>query len=371
MGWEDRDYYRQPRAGTGNAVLDWIINGSVPLFTAFGIRVRAHSTLLIMMGLVLIFGLGFGPTVAYRVQFVTSLFAVVLLHEFGHCFAARWTGGEANDILMTPLGGLAMTMARRKPWPTFVTVAGGPLVNVLICILCSLLLWAMIGVAPLTPGQFVGTFKEDISPGSSLLDIAGYLFFIHAISYFLLLFNLLPVFPLDGGQLLQSILWKPMGYYKSMMIALNIGLVGSALMVVVGLATFGSAGGGLLLIFIGLSCFMNCLQLRTVMRSQGPWAFSDEDEPDRGDYGFSGAAMTLVAATEKKAKGPGFFARKKAERNAAAEADEQQRVDEILAKVSASGMNSLSRSERNFLKKATENQRKRDAEKVAGRRRGD
>ncbi|QOV89533.1 rhomboid family protein [Humisphaera borealis] len=69
-------------------------------------------------------------------------------------------------------------------------------------------------------------------------------------------------------------------------------------------------------------------------------------------------------------RGPGIRARRKMEREAEAEAEEQKRVDEILAKVSSSGMNSLSRSERSFLKKATENQRKRDAAKVAARKRG-
>lgn len=366
MGWEDRDYYRQQRPSTGSSVLNWILFGSVPLFTAFNIRVRAHAMLIIFMGLILVFGLGFGSTVASRVQFVTALFGVVLLHEFGHCFAARWTGGQANEIMMTPLGGLAMTMARRRPWPTFVTVAGGPLVNVVICIVCSILLYIMIGIAPLTPGQFVGTFSDKLLRNSDLLQVAGYLFFIHAISYGLLIFNLLPVFPMDGGQLLQSILWKPMGYYRSMVLALNIGLVGSVIMMMVGLATFGSLGGGLLL-FIGLSCLMTCIQTRRAVREAGPWAFSDEDSPDYGDFGGGGYGGGVGLLKERKTQDR---ARKKAERQAESEAEEQKRVDEILAKVSASGMNSLSRSERNYLKKATENQRKRDEARATVRRRG-
>src|SRR3954469_15389972 len=155
MGWEDRPYYREGR-GTGNNPLLWLFYGSVPLFTAFGIRVRAHASLLIVCVLILVLGsgFGFGNGMADRVQLVTGLFAVVLLHEFGHCFAARWTGGSADEIVMTPLGGLAMTMARRRPWPTFVTVAGGPLVNVLICLVCGLILYLTIGIWPLGPWQF-------------------------------------------------------------------------------------------------------------------------------------------------------------------------------------------------------------------------
>ena len=78
------------------------------------------------------------------------------------------------------------------------------------------------------------------------------MFWIYGFSCGLLIFNMLPVYPLDGGQLLQSILWKPLGYYRSMMITLNIGLVGSVLMSMVGVASFGALCGGLLLILIAV-----------------------------------------------------------------------------------------------------------------------
>src|SRR3954468_2776303 len=103
MGWEDRPYYRD-RGGSGSLSnpLMWLLTGSVPLFTAFGIRVRAHASLLLMIVLVLLFGLGQGFTWQDRVQSMSILFGIILLHEFGHCFAAPSVGGEANDILMWP-----------------------------------------------------------------------------------------------------------------------------------------------------------------------------------------------------------------------------------------------------------------------------
>src|SRR5688572_11911965 len=154
MGWEDRDYYRDQSRGAMNP-LTWLFTGSVPLFTVFGIRVRAHASLLLVIVLVLLLGWGRNDTVAARVQSMTALFAIILLHEFGHCFAARWTGGSANEVMLTPLGGLAFTMARRRPWPTFVTVAGGPLVNVIICIVAGLALLAMGIYVPLNPYGFM------------------------------------------------------------------------------------------------------------------------------------------------------------------------------------------------------------------------
>lgn len=347
MGFQDRSYYRDRPSGGGlGGALTWITTGSVPLFTVFGIRVRAHASLIIIIGLVLLFGLGQGSNVQMRVQSMSILFLVILLHEFGHCFAARWTGGNANDILMTPLGGLAMAYARRKPWPQFVTVAGGPLVNVIICLICGAGLFFTIGVWPLGPWQF-GRFDEMLTPG--WFQVSSYLFWFYSVSYFLLLFNLLPIFPLDGGQLLQSILWKPMGYYKSMLLAVNIGIGGAVLMMMIGVATFGALMGGFLLIMIGLMCLMTCLNMRRTLLAEGQWGFSEEDAVD---YGAS-----LYNQPKRKAGIASKWNSRRHQKRQAAERAEQQSIDAILAKVSAKGMHSLSWWEKRTLKKATERQR--------------
>ena len=353
MAFQDRHYYRDGGGATGNPLM-WLLTGSVPLFTVFGIRVRAHALFLVFIGLVLLFGLGRGSTVQDRVVSMTILFGIVLLHEFGHCFAARWTGGSANDILMTPLGGLAMTMARRKPWPTFVTVAGGPLVNVVICILTAIVLLALGARVPLNPYGFWSG-----RPDPAWINVAFYLYWIYIVSYFLLLFNLLPVFPLDGGQLLQSILWKPMGYYKSMLLTVNIGLVGAVLLFMYGLGTLG-AGGGVLVIMISVFCFMNCLNMRRMLIAEGPWGFSEEDTID------------YSASLRDEPDRPSRLARwkeRKAEKQQAVERAEQRKIDAILAKVSAHGMQSLTWLEKRTLRKATERQRQHDAERESRYRR--
>src|ERR1700722_11507189 len=140
MGWQDRPYYRDG-GQAAKSPLSWLLNGSVPLFTAFGIRVRAHSSLVILAPLIIIFGIGnFGSSMGDRLEFIGALFLIVLLHEFGHCFTARWVGGHAEDILMSPIGGLAFAHPPRRPLPTFLTVAGGPAVNVALCILAGIYL---------------------------------------------------------------------------------------------------------------------------------------------------------------------------------------------------------------------------------------
>ncbi len=351
MAWQDRPYYRDGPAA--NNPLMWLVSGSVKLFTVFGIRVRAHASLIIVMLLVLLFGLGQGSTVEIRVQSMTILFAIVLLHEFGHCFAARWVGGEADEILMTPLGGLALAMAPRNPWGTFVTVAGGPLVNVLICLICGVGIYLLSHDVLLTPGSIWHHFS-DVKYG--WFDVYNYLYWIFVVSYFLLIFNLIPVYPLDGGQLLQSILWPKMGHYRSMLLTVNIGLVGSVIMFMVGIATFGSIGGGLLLIFIAISCFVNCLQQRWMTLANGP-----EDEATDGiDYS---AAYEIDPERKTKRRQSWSLKRaaKRAQRQVKDEQLEKVKIDAILAKVSAHGMQSLTWTEKRALHKATEHQRQRDA----------
>src|SRR5260221_2170667 len=241
------------------------MNGSVPLFTAFGIRVRAHVSLILLIGLTLLLG---GLTVkdfniAVRVQSMTILFAIILLHEFGHCFAARWVGGDAEDILMSPLGGLAMARPPHRPLPTFITVAAGPMVNVLICLLAALAMYLISGIDPWRPFELL--HRNHGVASNAWRDVTWYAYWVYLMSLGLLLFNLLPIFPLDGGQMLQSILWPKFGYYRSMMFACITGMIGA---VIVGL--FGIISFNLFLVFLAASGFLYCYSRRRELREVGP-----------------------------------------------------------------------------------------------------
>jgi len=339
MGIYDRPYYRE---GTGpiNNPLMWLVAGSVYLFTAFGIRVRAHASLIVCIVLVLIFGLGQGFTWQDRVQSMSILFIIVLLHEFGHCFAARWVGGEADEILMHPLGGLALTRPPRRPLPQFITVAGGPAVNLIICAICGAWMWMIFGWLPWDPFRFrpIGNFY-------SWMSVSRYVYWLYSVSWMIFCFNLLPIFPLDGGQMLQAILWPKLGYYKSMNFSCITGMVGSVLG-----GMYGIASGNLTLAIIAILGFSTCLNMRRQLLAAGPYAFSDE-----GDYSAAYEAQT------PRRKQASRWAQRRAAKAAQAERDEQQSIDAILAKVSAHGMHSLSWWEKRTLKKATERQRERDA----------
>lgn len=323
-------------------MFQWLLYGSVPLFTIFGIRVRAHASLVVIAVLIALLGLGEGySSLQYRVLFITVLFGVVLLHEFGHCFAARAVGGTADDILMTPLGGLAMASPPRRPLPTFITVIGGPLVNVLLMLGAAVVIYAG-GNSP-SWNPFVFGVPKDGHWTSSFV----YASMFFQLNYWLLLFNLLPSYPLDGGQLVQTLLWRPMGYYRSMLTSATVGIFGGAAMMAVGLLMAGS----LLLMLIGLSCLLTCVNLRQQLLAAGPYAFTEED----ADYSAASWRPDEVERMSRAAERE----QRRREREALEEAREQEKIDRILDKVAKHGMNSLTFFEKRALRKATERQRQR------------
>jgi Zn-dependent protease len=332
----------------------WLLSGSVSLGTWFGIHVRVHAFTLVVAAFFLITnGLGNWTD---TLTAMGLLFIIVLLHEFGHCFGSRLVGGQPTEILMHPLGGLASAGAPRRPWPTFFTVLAGPLVNVVICLLMAAAMmgirgsWHMILRNPLNLSR--DSFLSSIHASTTLYYYCSW---IYSISYGLLLFNLLPIFPLDGGQMLQSILWWKIGYYRATYFAAVTGMIGSAVA-----AAYGLVRGNGFLLFIAILGFQVCIQMYRELKANGPWAYQDEM-----DYGFGGAYGGAGTATARKLSARKIRKAKKLEREAEAE---QERIDAILAKVSAHGMQSLSWFEKRALKKATKHQRERDMELARSRR---
>ena len=354
MAWQDRPYYRDQSGSTGSPLM-WLLNGRVPLFTLFGIRVQAHSSLVIVIVLGLLFGLGKGMDVQDRVVGATVLFLIVLLHEFGHCFTARAVGGESDEIIMHPLGGLALSRLPHRWLPHLLTSAGGPAVNVLICLVTGVLLYFANGQVPWNPFNYA-PFLADRA--TSWLNVAMYAWWIYQMSWSLLVFNLLPIFPLDGGQMLQAVLWPKFGYYKSMMFSCVVGMVAAAIGAMVALATLNIG----LAILAGLG-FYYCHSIRRMLLANGPYEYESEDGVDySAAYDINAGRPTRGSARAAKRSA------RRAKKLADEEHSEQQRIDAILAKVSAHGMNSLSWLEKRTLKHATERQRQRELERSRLRR---
>jgi Zn-dependent protease len=142
------------------------------------------------------------------IEYVT-IFELVLLHEFGHVLACRQAGGMAERIVLWPLGGLAMVAPPVRPGPFVWTIAAGPLVNLVLF--------------PLTIGLvLLGRFS-----GLDLwaADAHRYLFAMAALNFSVLVVNLLPIYPLDGGQLLYGLLWWAIGRARGLTIGAALGLL--------------------------------------------------------------------------------------------------------------------------------------------------
>src|SRR3954449_10892254 len=154
-------------------------SGATKLFQVGGITVFIHWSWLV----VAVFEIG-GRTGSYssftwNVLEYLGLFGIVTAHEFGHALACRSVGGRADEILLWPFGGIAVIDPPPRPGATLWSIAAGPLVNV-----------ALIPV-----------FAVLLSVGRSFdPDAYGLIKALSWINFGLLIFNLLPIYPLDGGQ---------------------------------------------------------------------------------------------------------------------------------------------------------------------------
>jgi Zn-dependent protease len=191
-------------------------SGVIRLFRFAGIEVFLHFSWFLVAAIYISGYIRRYESPVWGVLEYISVFAIVLIHEFGHALACRQVGGIADRIVLWPLGGIAFVNPPRRPGAYLWSIAAGPLVNVIL--LPVLAFVSMMAQASL-PGSDVAVFFRDLN-------------FINAV---LLGFNLLPVFPLDGGQILRGLLWFPFGEIRSLQISSVIGLIGGAILGIVGL----------------------------------------------------------------------------------------------------------------------------------------
>lgn len=222
-------------------------SGSIRIFRLFGIDVYLHWSwfLIAVLRIEFIHYRQYSSPIWYVLEYL-ALFTMVLMHEFGHALACRQVGGEANQIVLWPLGGVAYVSPPQRPGAMLWSIAAGPLVNVV-----------------LFPILFTLWLCSDFLGGpDSFPDIHRFISTLLAIDIGLLVFNLAPVYPLDGGKILWSLLWFLFGRARSLMIATVIGFVGIGVFGLLGAlwmtADDGAQAGVWLLAvsaYMGLSCW--------------------------------------------------------------------------------------------------------------------
>ena len=190
------------------------MKGAIPLFRFAGIQVYLHFTWFIMA----IFEY---TQLSRRYQNpiwgaweYLALCGIVILHEFGHAFACRQTGGKADQIMLWPLGGVAYVSPPPRPGAYLWSIAAGPLVNVIL--------------VPIFFGLLI--LVGDIQFRIVHPDVYRFALTLVYMNILLLVFNLLPIFPLDGGQLVRGVLWIWMGRVRSLQVASVLGVAGAVML---------------------------------------------------------------------------------------------------------------------------------------------
>ncbi len=216
---------------------------SFRIATVAGIEVRIHVTFLLILGVfALLFAHDGGlEAAAFGTLFFLSLFLCVVLHEFGHAFAARAYGIRTPDITLYPIGGVArLERMPTSPWHELVIALAGPAVNVVI----AAILWIGVVRGYSFSDVFDPEMDEDFWSGLLRINI------------FLVLFNMIPAFPMDGGRVVRALLATWLPYATATMIAARIGQVLAVGFVVASFTTEASP----MLLVIGMFVFMGAQQ---------------------------------------------------------------------------------------------------------------
>jgi len=231
------------------------MGGTIKLFKFSGIQVYLHFSWFLVAAYEFTQRTGIYSSQIWAAYEYIALFGIVLLHEFGHALACRQTGGTADQIVLWPLGGIAFVNPPRRPGAMLWSIAAGPLVNVILFPILSLVL------ALARPGP-----EAIESPDLYLL-----IWHVWQINLGLLIFNMLPVYPLDGGQILRALLWFPFGEIRSLQIASVVGLIGGACLALFALWTWS--------FWIGLIAFF--ILSRAIAGWQYAKALVQEEEANR------------------------------------------------------------------------------------------
>ena len=261
--------------------------GSIRLFRFLGVEVFLHWSWFLIAVFEIQARAGRYSSISWNVLEYLALFAIVLTHEYGHALACRQVGGRANQIVLWPLGGVAYVDPPQRPGATLWSIAAGPLVNVAL----FPLLFAFMALT---------TVWKHTRP-----NLYQFAFAILVIDVVLFVFNILPIYPLDGGQILRSLLWFVIGRARSLTVSTLLGLVGIA-----GLFLFAvrssSVWIGIMAVFLVLNCWaglkhsLHLLRLAKLPHRTGlqcPWCHA---APPQGRFWICPECSTIIDLFESQ-----------------------------------------------------------------------
>src|ERR1035437_3037835 len=159
--------------------------GSIHLFRLAGVDLYLHWSWFLVAVFEIQSRKGRYASISWNILEYLALFVIVLMHEFGHALACRQVGGTANQIVLWPLGGVAYVNPPQRPGATLWSIAAGPLVNIALLPV----LYAVVATT------------HSLGWAQAMPDAYQFLRAVLWINISLLVFNVLPIYPLDGGQI--------------------------------------------------------------------------------------------------------------------------------------------------------------------------
>jgi Zn-dependent protease/CBS domain-containing protein len=223
-----------PGKGERDSIMSW----SLPIARIAGIQLRIHVTFLLLIGWIALDS-------ASAVVFVLLLFLCVVLHEFGHALAAKGYGIKTPDITLLPIGGVArLERIPEEPKQELVIAAAGPAVTAIIALSLFVVIASRGGTE----------FGASVQSGDLLVNL-------FKINVWLLLFNLIPAFPMDGGRVLRALLATRLSYARATQVAATVGQAFAFFFGIIGL--FGIPGifnPNPFLLFIALFVYIGASQ---------------------------------------------------------------------------------------------------------------
>lgn len=242
----------QPVVGPKHAHRAW----SLYLVTVAGIPIFLHFTFILMLIFIGLVEVRDNNPLFGGVFFVLCIFASVALHELGHALMARRFGIKTDDIVLYPIGGIARLRSMGEGFQEFWIAIAGPSVNVVIACLLYAILRLTGRWAPLD--QLVSSQNPDVWSAANFWQKVA------MVNIVLLVFNLIPAFPMDGGRVLRAILAQKFPKEKATAIAAKIG---QGLAIVFMLIGVWSNPWNPFLIIIGFFVFMAAGQESAATRS--------------------------------------------------------------------------------------------------------